>query len=270
MDSIWRKAEQAVLDTGAWIADQAGGALAAEVTVKGRADFASQVDLGAERMLVQRLGALLPDAAFLTEEKTVAQREAPLRWIIDPIDGTTNFLHGLPCYSVSVALEEEGRLRWGCVYEISRRECFTAVSGEGARCNGQPIRVSACSALSEALLATGFPYGRPEWLERFMGLAGQVQGSCHGIRRWGSAAVDLAYTACGRLDGYFEFNLNAWDCAAGVLLVREAGGVVEPFLPGADPVFDGGLVCGPEPVVKELMARIAASGFTGLQNVRQP
>jgi myo-inositol-1(or 4)-monophosphatase len=256
MESIWHLAEQAVRQTGTWIASQAGGELAAQVAVKGRADFASQVDLGAERMLVERLGALLPDAAFLTEEKTVVQRDARQRWIIDPIDGTTNFLHGLPCYSVSVALEEEGRLRWGCVYEISRQECFTALAGEGAFCNGQPIRVSSCATLSEALLATGFPYGRPEWLGRFMGLAAEVQGRCHGIRRWGSAAVDLAYTACGRMDGYFEFRLNPWDCAAGVLLVREAGGVVEPFPPGRDPVFDGGLVCGTAPVVGELLALV--------------
>lgn len=256
MNEIYQGAEAAVLTTGNWIREQAGHLTADQIHTKGRADFATDVDLGAERMLVQALGQLLPDAAFLTEEKTVQQQKAPFRWIIDPVDGTTNFLHGLPCYSVSVALQQGEELIWGCVYEISRDECFVAIRGKGATLNGQLIHVSKCLALDDALLATGFPYGRPDWLLRYMALAGEVQGRCHGIRRWGSAAVDLAYTACGRLDGYFEFNLNPWDCAAGVLLVREAGGVVEPFEPGKDPVFDGGLISGTAPVVSELQALI--------------
>ncbi len=204
-------------------------------------------------MLVSGLSSLLPGSSFITEEKTIDQhRDAEHCWIIDPLDGTTNFMHGLPCYSVSVALEQKGVLQWGCVYEITRDESFSAIAGQGARCNDQPIRVSACSRMSDALLATGFPYGRPEWLEPFMKMAGAVQGNSHGIRRFGSAAVDLAYTACGRVDGYFEYRLNPWDCAAGVLLVREAGGVVEPFAPGRDPVHGGGLICGSAALVADL------------------
>jgi len=257
MDSIFYAAEEAVVQTGRWIATQAGTLTSDQVHTKGRADFATDTDLGAERLLVGALKPLLPDAAFLTEEKTVQQAEASYRWIIDPIDGTTNFLHGLPCYSVSVALEHQGELLWGCVYEISRQESFSAARGRGARLNGTPIHLSRCASLSDALIATGFPYGRPDWLLPYMALAGQVQGSCHGIRRFGSAAVDLAYTACGRLDGYYEYKLNPWDCAAGVLLVREAGGVVEPFVPGDDPVFGAGLIGGTAAVVAALQALIA-------------
>ncbi|MBI1191636.1 MAG: inositol monophosphatase [Bacteroidetes bacterium] len=257
MDNVFYAAERAVAQTGQWIAAQAGTLSSAQVHTKGRADFATDTDLGAERMLVEALKPLLPDAAFLTEEKTVHQAQAPFRWIIDPIDGTTNFLHGLPCYSVSVALEERGQLLWGCVYEITRQECFTAIRGRGALLNGSPIHVSRCAQLNDALIATGFPYGRPDWLMPYMALAGQVQGSCHGIRRFGSAAVDLAYTACGRVDGYYEYKLNPWDCAAGVLLVREAGGVVQPFVPGDDPVFGAGLISGTAAVVEALEALIA-------------
>ncbi len=258
VSKLFAEAEAAVVQTGLWIQEQAGNLTAGQVHTKGRADFATDIDLGAERMLVKSLAALIPDAAFLTEEKTVPQTRAGRRWIIDPIDGTTNFIHGLPCYSVSVALEDQGELAWGCVYEISRRECFRATKGEGAFLNGQPIRVSGCVAVKDALLATGFPYGNPDWLLRFMALAGEIQGRCHGIRRLGSAAVDLAYTACGRFDGYFERKLNPWDCAAGVLLVREAGGVVVPFQQGRDPVFDGDLISGSAPVVAELQVLIAA------------
>jgi len=259
MDNVFYAALQAVRNTAQWIGTQAGTLSAAQIHTKGRADFATDTDLGAERLLVQALNPLLPGAAFLTEENTVQQTQAEYRWIIDPIDGTTNFLHGLPCYSVSVALEHDGQLLWGCVYEITRNECFTAVRHRGALLNGNPIRISTCQSLQDALVATGFPYGRPDWLMPYMNLAGQVQGSCHGIRRFGSAAVDLAYTACGRLDAYYEYNLNPWDCAAGVLLVREAGGVVAPFVPGQDPVFGRGLISGTSAVVTELQAVIAAN-----------
>jgi myo-inositol-1(or 4)-monophosphatase len=258
MDRVYQSAEAAVRKVGQWIGTQAGTLSAAQIHAKGRADFATDIDLGAERRLVQALSPLLPGAAFLTEENTVRQTQAEYRWIIDPIDGTTNFLHGLPCYSVSVALEHQGQLLWGCVYEITRSECFTALRDRGALLNGSPIRISTCQSLSDALVATGFPYGRPDWLMPYMNLAGQVQGSCHGIRRFGSAAVDLAYTACGRVDAYYEYKLNPWDCAAGVLLVREAGGVVEPFVPGDDPVFGAGLISGPPAVVQELQTILKA------------
>ncbi len=256
--TLFRQAERAVHDAAAFLTERAGALRAEEVHAKGRNDFATQLDLDTERRLVEALGGLLPGSGFLTEEATVGQATGGERWIIDPIDGTTNFLHGLPCYAISVALERDGALAWGCVLEVSRAECFTAEAGGGTRLNGAPVRVTGCERLEDALVGTGFPYGQPDWLRPYVTLVGEVQARCHGIRRWGAAAVDLAYTACGRLDGYFEFRLNPWDCAAGVLLVREAGGVVGPLRGEGNPVYEGSLLSGTPGVFADLRAMIDA------------
>ncbi|SHI42088.1 myo-inositol-1(or 4)-monophosphatase [Hymenobacter daecheongensis DSM 21074] len=210
---------------------------------KGLHDMVSYVDQEAEKMLVAGLRELLPQAGFITEEGTTgADSQATsvgtaLTWIIDPLDGTTNFIHGLPCYSVSVALMEGPELVIGVVYEVNLDECFRAVRGGGAFCNEQPIRVSAAPALSQSLIATGFPYSNFHRVDDYLSILKQFMSSTNGIRRVGSAAVDLAWTAAGRFDGYFEFNINSYDVAAGILLVREAGGHVTQFLHDGDPIF---------------------------------
>jgi myo-inositol-1(or 4)-monophosphatase len=201
----------------------------ATVEFKGLNDMVSYVDKSAEESLVRGLSALLPVAGFITEEKTINRLSENYNWIIDPLDGTTNFIHGIPTFSISIALQYKVELVLGVVYEINRDECFSAWKDGGAFLNGKPLRVSEAGELDNTLLATGFPYYDFEQQEAYLEVFKQLMRSCHGIRRIGSAAVDLAYTAAGRFDGYFEYNLNSWDAAAGIVLVREAGGQVCDF-----------------------------------------
>jgi len=210
-----------------------------KVEQKGLHDLVSYVDQETERRLVAGLRQLLPEAGFITEEGTAGPdtHTGEFTWIIDPLDGTTNFVHGLPVYSISVALLHRKELAVGVVHEVNRDESFRAVRGGGAFCNGQPIHVSDVPALNNALIATGFPYTDFGLLSRYLPVLGAFMTRSHGVRRLGSAAVDLAYVAAGRFEAFFEFNLNAYDVAAGILLVREAGGHVTQFLEVGDPLF---------------------------------
>jgi myo-inositol-1(or 4)-monophosphatase len=211
----------------------------AAIEHKGLHDLVSYVDRQSEEQLVQGLQALLPEAGFITEEQTVSQASKPLMWIIDPLDGTTNFTHGLPFFAISVALYDRDAeaLLLGVVYESNRSECFSAHAGGGARLNGQPIRVSAAQSLGESLLATGFPYYAFDKMPQYLDVLGHFMKETRGMRRLGSAALDLAYVACGRFEGYFEYNLNSYDVAAGALLVLEAGGFVSDFKGGKNYLF---------------------------------
>jgi myo-inositol-1(or 4)-monophosphatase len=192
----------------------------------------SYVDKTAEIALVKGLRLLLPEAGFVTEEKTASIAGEQYDWIIDPLDGTTNFIHGLPTYAISIALQCDGELVLGVVYEINRDECFSAWKNGGAYLNDKQISVSKASAIENTLLATGFPYYEFGRLDAYLAVLKELMQRCHGVRRIGSAAIDLAYVACGRFDGYFEFNLNSYDVAAGIVLVREAGGQVFDFTGG--------------------------------------
>jgi len=200
-----------------------------KIEFKGLNDLVSYVDKTAEQMIVARLEKLLPEAGFITEEKTINKTGERYNWIIDPLDGTTNFIHGLPVFSVSIALQEANELISGVVYEINLDECFYAWKDSPAYLNGRIIKVSDNKALNSSLLATGFPYYNFEKQQAYIGLFTELMQGCHGLRRLGSAAVDLAYTACGRFDGYYEYNLKPWDVAAGILIVRRAGGEVVNF-----------------------------------------
>ena len=226
---------------GAFIRQQVSDFDQSKIVTKGLHDLVSYVDKESEKLLVAGLRELLPEAGFVTEEGTVANTEASeteYRWIIDPLDGTTNFIHGLPCFAVSVALAQGNRPVLGVVYEVSRDECFRAAEGHGAFLNDQPIGVSAATNLEDTLIATGLPFYKFTHLDAYMGILAEFAQHSRGIRRWGSAATDLAYVACGRFDSYFEFNINAYDVAAGILLVREAGGQVTQWLEDGDPVFN--------------------------------
>ena len=198
-----------------------------EIEKKGRADFVSQVDRGSEEIIIDTIRGAYPDHAILAEESGVHgdQAQSEYEWIIDPLDGTTNYLHGLPVYAVSIALRVKGVLQAAVVYDPSRDELFTASRGKGAHLNNRRIRVSATNRLSDALLATGFPYNDMQYLEPWVGSFRALVPHVAGIRRPGSAALDLAQVACGRFDGFWEFGLNAWDIAAGLLLIQEAGGL---------------------------------------------
>ena len=203
-----------------------------KVVEKGLNDLVSYVDISAEKIIVNGLRSIIPEAGFLTEEKTTTLNNQSVYWIIDPLDGTTNFIHGLPVFSVSIALCVDGELVLGVVYEVGRDEMFSARKGNGARMNNNPISVSAQADGRKTLVATGFPYNNFEKEESYIALFRKFMNHTHGLRRFGSAAVDLCYVACGRFDGFFEYNLNAWDVAGGAVIVKEAGGRVSNFSDG--------------------------------------
>ena len=180
-------------------------------------------------MLVEKLSLLLPEAGFITEEGTSTKRGLKYCCVIDPLDGTTNFLHGLHPYAISIALMEYDEIIAGVVYEVSGNETFTAWKDGGAWLNGRAIHVSKASKLADSLVATGFPYSDFTLLEAYMNCLTHLCRHAQGIRRLGSAAIDLAYVACGRFEVFYEYGLHHWDVAAGILLVREAGGIVSDF-----------------------------------------
>jgi myo-inositol-1(or 4)-monophosphatase len=204
---------------------------------KGVNDMVSYVDKEAEKIIVQKLQQLLPEAGFITEEGTIASKSANYTWIIDPLDGTTNFIHGLPVFSVSIGLTFGNEVILGVVYEINLDECFYALKGHGSYCNGHPIKVSATPFLNSSLIATGFPYSAFQEIDEYLTILKSLMQKTHGLRRLGSAAVDLCYVAAGRFDAYFEYNLNSYDVAAGAIIVQEAGGVVTDFKKGNDFLF---------------------------------
>lgn len=207
------------------------------VSLKSLNALVSDVDKNAEELLVSALRNLLPEAGFLTEEGTVSQNtNTNYYWVIDPLDGTTNFVHGLPIFSVSIALMYQDEPVLGVVYEVGMDECFSAIKAGGTTLNGSPAHTSATAELKDSLLATGFPYYDFSGVAGFQKTLEYFYPRTRGIRRIGTAAVDLAYTACGRFEGYFEYGLSPWDVAAGILLVREAGGQVCDYQGGNAPI----------------------------------
>lgn len=222
LSGLVRVAESSARAAGRVIQAAAG---AVQVHHKGAVDLVTEVDLAAERALCEVLERELPGVPVLAEEGGGAT-EATTRWIVDPLDGTTNFVHGFPCYCVSVALEIDGRVDVGCVYDPIHDRAYTATRGGGAWCGGERLRVSQTETLDQSLLITGFPYDRRERAAFYLSFVEAFLERCQGIRRDGSAAMDLCHIAAGRADGYWELNLKAWDVAAGALLVEEAGGRV--------------------------------------------
>lgn len=232
-----------------------------DVKEKGPHDLVSYVDKEAEKLITEALIPLIPEAGFITEEETFLKESPKYNWIIDPLDGTTNFIHGIPTYSVSIALTFNGILVVAVVYEINRMECFTAWKEGGAFLNGNPISVSTTESLSSSLLATGFPFRSNDFLDEYLVVLKTMMQSTRGIRRIGSAAVDLAYVACGRFDCFFEFNLNNYDMAAGILLVKEAGGKAIDFQ-GKENMLKKGSVIAGNPIMTDLVyAEVKKSFF---------
>jgi myo-inositol-1(or 4)-monophosphatase len=217
------------LDAAIEIAQEAGRTLMAHrgatFELKGAFDLVTAADRASEQLVVKRLRERFPSHGIVAEEGGRAEMNAELRWYVDPLDGTTNFAHGYPMWNVTLALARKGEVIAGVVYDPLNRELFTAERGAGARLNGAPIRVSQCRLLNDALVSTGFP-SRKRSQNVNIHFYYQLAMSTHGVRRGGSAAIDLAYTACGRLEAFWEFGLNPWDMAAGILLVEEAGGKV--------------------------------------------
>jgi myo-inositol-1(or 4)-monophosphatase len=231
---------------------------------KGHVDLVTEYDTRSEALIVSSLRRAFPDHAIYAEEQGAVDTgsTSPYRWMIDPLDGTTNFAHGFPVFAVSLALthhapgENEGQPLVGVVYDPIRDECYTAARGQGAILNGQPIHVSDTPALDVALLATGFPYDRRTRRDNNTGHFCNLIRHCQGIRRAGSAALDLAYVACGRLDGFWEMRLHAWDVAAGVLLVQEAGGQVSDLAGGPDYLSGEQIVASNGPIHDEMLTAL--------------
>jgi len=237
LDQLLEKTKTIAKEAGAFIRKERQSFKVEDIEHKGFNDLVSYVDKEAEKIIVEGLQKALPEAGFITEEGTNTTRQDVYNWIIDPLDGTTNFIHGLPIFSVSIALIKDEKLLIGVVYEVNLDECFWAISGGGAFCNGQPIRISSAPNLSHSLIATGFPYYDFDLISNYLAALQRLMQKSHGIRRLGSAAVDLAYVACGRVDAFFEYNLNSYDVAAGALIVMEAGGRVSDFDDGQNFVF---------------------------------
>lgn len=242
--------------TGNFIRKEAMAFDANAIEYKGLNDMVSYVDKNAEKQLVKNLSKILPGSGFITEEDTENVTDKTYTWIIDPLDGTTNFIHGIPTYSVSIALYEENMPVIGVVYEINRGEMFFTFKGGAAYLNNKEIHVSRNSNLSQSLLATGFPYYQFDKQPQYMELFTEMMQKCHGLRRIGSAAVDLAYVACGRFDAYFEYNLNSYDVAAGAYLVQQAGGNVMNFAGGDEFLVTREMLATNGKVTDEILATI--------------
>ena len=210
-----------------------------DVETKGRNDFVTEIDKASEEKLVNALGELVPEAGFIAEENTSNKEGKTYNWIIDPIDGTTNFIHGLYPYAISIALQENQEIVLGVVYEIGMDECFYAWKGGSALLNGSEIHVSETPNVAGSLIATGFPYTNYSLIKNFMETLDFFMKHSHGLRRLGSAAADLAYVACGRFDAFYEYNLKPWDVAAGAFIIQQAGGQVSDFK-GGDNYLHGG------------------------------
>jgi myo-inositol-1(or 4)-monophosphatase len=226
------------------------------VRTKGAQDFVTEVDHEAERAIVEMLRSAYPEHAILAEEGGASGRSEYV-WIIDPLDGTTNFLHGFPQYAVSIGLMHRGVLNQAVVYDPTRNDLFTASRGRGAFLNEQRIRVSRRARLGDALVGTGFPFRRFEHVDSYLAILREVMQKAPGVRRAGAASLDLAYVAAGRLDAFWEFGLSPWDMAAGALLVLEAGGLVGD-LEGNDGYMQSGNLCAGNPKVFAQLVQLMA------------
>lgn len=216
----------------------------AEIEFKSKSnDLVSRADKEAETRFVDFLQKLLPEAGFIAEEGTGEPSGGEYDWIIDPLDGTTNYLYGIPCYCTSVALKRGDDIVVGVIHDPTRNESFSASKGEGAFLNGVPIRVSAQDQLQHSLVAMGFPYDKRGKQPMYLDILGRINMETRGIRRLGAAAIDMAYVACGRVDAFYEYGLNPWDVAAGALIVSEAGGTVSDYRDGDDYLFGETILC---------------------------
>ncbi len=235
LDEFFVVAEEAAREAGKLLVERYRTDFS--ISKKGVVNLVTEVDIESENLIVSRIRQAFPEHAILAEERHPDSSRAGFKWIIDPLDGTTNYAHGYPVFSVSIALEFEGEILLGVVFDPTRGELYSARRGGGAFCNGRPIRVSKTSTLVASLLATGFPYdvhtSRQNNLDNYCAFAVRAQG----IRRGGSAAIDFCYVASGRLDGFWELKLNPWDCAAGSLIVHEAGGTVTDFRGGRFSIY---------------------------------
>jgi myo-inositol-1(or 4)-monophosphatase len=228
-----------------------------KITAKSSQEYFSEVDIKAEQAIIHAIHKAYPEHGILAEESGFQEGDGESVWIIDPLDGTSNYLHGFPFFSVSIALKIKNRIEHGVIYDPLRHECFAASRGRGARLNDRRIRVSKQTLLSASLLGTGVPFRNLALAQRYLPTFEALMGKCAGVRRTGSAALDLAYVASGRLDGFWELGLRPWDIAAGSLLIREAGGLISDIQGGDDFLQHGDVVAGTPKVFKTLLQTIS-------------
>ena len=256
LESICQQSRVLIENVAQYLAQQKTQVANISIEEKAKNHLVSYVDRTAEEQLVAGLEKILPDSVFLTEEGTVTQKEGQLKWIIDPLDGTTNFLHQLPIFSISVALQENDETVLGIVYEVNQQECFYAWKDGGAFMNDQPIQVRQNDQLKDSLLATGFPYYDYEKTKPYFEVLEYFARETRGLRRFGSAAVDLVYVACGRFDAFYEYSLSPWDVAAGAFIVKEAGGVVSDFSGGDNYLYGRELLASSSGLYPEMLQAI--------------
>ena len=229
LEILTQQTREIAVTVGDFIREQKNNISPTIIEKKGIHDFVTYVDKTAEKKIVEGLSKILPESGFITEEKTSTKKGAIYNWIIDPLDGTTNYIHGLSPFAVSIALMEKNEIILGVVYEINLDECFYAYKGSKAFLNEKEINVTKTKKVDNSLIATGFPYYDYDKMEAFMQTLEFFMKNSHGLRRLGSAATDLVYVACGRFDAFYEYSLHAWDVAAGAFIVKQAGGKICDF-----------------------------------------
>lgn len=257
IEIIGRETCKIAREAGEFIRSESLKFSAGDIETKGKHDYVTYVDRNAEKKIVSNLEKLLPDAGFIAEEGTIKKQGKTYNWIVDPLDGTTNFIHGLPPYSVSIALMDKEEIVVGVIYEIGLDECFFTWKDCPAFLNGVEIKVSKTAKVTNSLLATGFPFSNYDRFDQFIESLKYFMRNSHGVRRMGSAAVDLAYLACGRFDAFWEYNLNPWDVAAGILILQNAGGKVSDFSGGNNYLFGKEIVAGNPYLFEEFLKHVS-------------
>lgn len=242
LEILCTQVQKLAREVGRFIFDERQKFTAADIIHKGKADMVTYVDKTSEARIVAALRELFPGAGFIAEEGTAADNGEKYRWVIDPLDGTTNYIHGISPFAVSIALMEGSEIILGIVYEISLDEMFYAWKGSKAFLNGREIQVSKASVTGNSLIATGFPYYDFSKLDKYMESMNYFMRNSHGLRRLGSAATDMVYVASGRFEAFYEHSLHAWDVAAGIIILKQAGGRVCDFSGGENYLFGGELI----------------------------
>ncbi|NWF97630.1 MAG: inositol monophosphatase [Nitrospirae bacterium] len=263
VDDFLNIAIESAMLAGDFIISKLGKLSISDISQKQISDFVTKVDTESEKIIINTIRKKYPSHAFYTEESIKDRNSNSYRWIIDPLDGTTNYIHQYPVFSISIALEYKGKIILGVIYDPMRKEIFTAIKGKGSFLNGEKINVSKINNLKYSLITTGFPFRNKQFIEYYLKLFKNIFLEVSDIRRAGSAAIDLAYIACGRCDGFFEIGLSPWDIAAGSIIIKEAGGVITGFGGGNDFLFYGNIIAGNPYIHKELLKETKKI-FTGI------
>lgn len=263
LENICQQACKLTKEVGQFLRTELGKVDQDKIEQKYFNNLVSYVDKASEEQLIKGLSQILPEASFIAEEETVAPENKPYRWIIDPLDGTTNFLHQLPFFAISIALQHHEKTVLGIVYEVNKDELFYSWEGANtAYLNGRTIGVTKTTDMKDALLATGFPYYDFEQVDAYLQMLKSLMLGTRGLRRIGSAALDLVYVACGRFDGYFEYSLSPWDVAGGAFIAQQAGALVSDFSGGNDYIF-GREIIAASPAVHQVLVDMTQKYFKG-------